>query len=178
MSKFYLYHEVPKALVGDILYPLNVLKEKYPEVYQKEVAKYAGRDVVLNWMIPPLNCLWNDAIHLTAVHPRDVRKTLEECGFKGVYEVSSYEIDPSILDPENTTVYMYSSECVKEGPDPTDFFEYNPNDMEKYSQIPERTKSHYREMFSSGRKTRVYPWVPHILYKGQIEVKNLPIVTS
>ncbi len=176
MKTFYLYHEVPKDLEGDTLYPLNVLKEKYPEIYDKKVAKYEGRQEVLNWNIPPLNCLWNDALHLTAVHPRAVKEALEEAGYMGKYEVTCYEIDPTLLDPKNTIVYLYINERAKDGPDPKDFVEFHPNDMEKYSDIPEYTKNYYKRLFIGGEKPRVYPWVPHILYKGSIDVRNLSIV--
>ncbi|MEZ4114190.1 MAG: hypothetical protein R3B65_01945 [Candidatus Paceibacterota bacterium] len=30
--------------------------------------------------IPKLNCLWNDVIHMTAVHPSDLKNSLLEAG--------------------------------------------------------------------------------------------------
>jgi hypothetical protein len=176
MQTFYLYHEVPKDLAGDTLYPLNVLKDKYPEIYNKKVAKYDDRPEVLNWKVPTLNCLWNDVLHLTAVHPELVKKALLEAGYKGTYEVSCYQIDPRLLDPKKTTVYLYINERLIEGTDPKDFTEFNPSDMGKYSDITEYTKKHYKRLFDKGEKPRIYPWVPHIFYKGSIDVKNLPII--
>jgi len=60
----YLYHGVPKQLEGNILYPLNILKDKCPEVYEKEVSKYVGREHVKENRIPAFNCLWNDVFIL------------------------------------------------------------------------------------------------------------------
>jgi len=39
----YLYHRVDPELKGTTLYPLNQLKNIYPDVYERHVKKYAGR---------------------------------------------------------------------------------------------------------------------------------------
>ena len=41
----YIYHRVPKEMRGEVLFPLNTLKETEPDLYEKESAKYVGRDV-------------------------------------------------------------------------------------------------------------------------------------
>ena len=38
-----LYHRVPSEMKGHALHPLNAMKDAEPEVYEKEVAKYARR---------------------------------------------------------------------------------------------------------------------------------------
>ena len=176
MKTFYLYHWVPENMEGNTLYPLSVLKEKYPEIYEQHVAKYKGREEVLKWTIPGLNCMWNDALHLTAVHPKYVKAALEEAGFKGKYESVCYEIDPRVLDPKNAIVYLYINERAVLGPDPKEFAEFDPDNIEKYASIPEYTKDYYKRSFTNGEKPRVYPWVPHIFYKGSINIEKLPIV--
>ncbi len=66
----YLYHSVPKNLQGNILYPLNTLKEKHPEIYEQQVSKYVGREHMTQQRIPILDCLWNDVLHFSAVNPK------------------------------------------------------------------------------------------------------------
>jgi hypothetical protein len=63
--KNYLYHFVPKDVRGTQLYPLSVLKKKFPDRYAEEVKKYQGRVFVKKIKIPVLNCLWNDVMRLT-----------------------------------------------------------------------------------------------------------------
>jgi len=73
---------VPKKMKGKILYPLNVLKKKYPTLYKKEVQKYDGRKKVLQGKIPsPFNCLWNDVLHFSPVEPSKVMNALKKEGF-------------------------------------------------------------------------------------------------
>ncbi|MBI2087070.1 MAG: hypothetical protein HYT69_02770 [Candidatus Zambryskibacteria bacterium] len=66
----YLYHQIPKNMFGTLLYPLNVLKETHPEIYAEHAKKYVGREQLLTATVPPLNCLWNDVLHFTAIAPR------------------------------------------------------------------------------------------------------------
>jgi hypothetical protein len=61
---------------------------------------------------------------------------------------------------------------------PTDYVEFNLADMEKYSIIPEFTKAYYKKVQDEGRNPLAFFGVPHILYKGSIDVTNLPIVRT
>lgn len=81
MTKNYLYHKVPPDFVGPILYPLNRLKQRLPDVYARQVKKYQGREAVLKRRIPHLNCLWNDVLHFSPVHPTQCRAALQAAGF-------------------------------------------------------------------------------------------------
>ena len=73
----FLYHRVPANMQGDFLSPLNQLKDIYPEAYAEAVKKYEGREFLMNVGIPTLDCLWNDFLFLTAVHPFDLH-----CGIR------------------------------------------------------------------------------------------------
>ncbi|MBK8551651.1 MAG: hypothetical protein IPL53_11555 [Ignavibacteria bacterium] len=68
----YLYHRVPKNLRGNVLYPLNTLKEIHPDLYEQQASKYAGREHITCQIIPILNCLWNDVLHFSAVNPEEI----------------------------------------------------------------------------------------------------------
>lgn len=83
----YLYHWVPKDLQGDTLFPLNTLKEKYPDLYKKEASKYVGREQIMQDVLPILNCLWNDVLHFSAVHPSLVKEALFESGRTKPFEL-------------------------------------------------------------------------------------------
>ena len=49
---------------GDVLYPLNTLRGLYPDVFERERGKYAGREALLELRIPILDVLCNNALHL------------------------------------------------------------------------------------------------------------------
>jgi hypothetical protein len=80
MSTYYLYHRVPKDMRGNTLHPLNQLKKVSPDIYAQKVKKYEGRLEILERKIPALDCLWNDVLHLTAVHPTVLNAAFESVG--------------------------------------------------------------------------------------------------
>lgn len=179
--KYYLYHWIPTGMIGTTLYPLNRLKEVLPEAYSKNINKYAWRPHVLEWRVPTLDCYWNDVIHLIAIHPKVAKQALEEAGYKEDedYTVSCFEIDPSMLEPEKTTVCLYTEEPTTGGHfKESDFVPFNVQDMEKYAVIPQRTKDYYKKCVKDNKIPLSFPWVPHIFYKGSINTEGLNIVHS
>jgi hypothetical protein len=171
----YVYHRVPAQMWGTTLYPLNILKVKNPGLYSEKAEKYNGREHVMEQIVPTLNTLWNDVLHFTAVHPQELKKSLIEAGMKPK-EMKFYQIDPSLFDPKHTTVYLYQDHVLNKV-DPDDFTEFDPANLAQYSVIPEKTRQYYKESFSKGELPLMYVGVPHILYKGSIDVANLPTIT-
>ncbi len=172
----YLYHHVPKNMQGDTLYPLNVLKEKYPEAYAEHARKYAGREEAMQFVIPKLDCLWNDALHLSAVHPQMMMDAFAEAGGRSDYTLLSYQIDPYTLDPDKAVVYRYSTVHLNALQKKEDFVDFNPDDLAKYSELPQDTIEYYRESFANKKLPLAFHRVPHILYKGTIDVEGVKVV--
>ena len=77
----YLYHRVPDDMKGSILYPLNQLRNVYPSLYAAKAASYKNREAVMQARIPILDCLWNDVIHFSPVHPSKIQRSRAEAGF-------------------------------------------------------------------------------------------------
>ncbi len=171
----YLYHWVPKNMKGDILYPLNTLKEKYPELYGEHINKYKGREEILDLIIPTLQCLWNDAIHLSAIHPKAVKDAIAEAGGRSDYKMFCYQIDPHLLEPDKATVYLYTTPEL-DMTNVEDFREFNPDDIGRYSILSKETIEHYKDSYKNGRKPLPFNRAPHILYKGTIDVKGMEII--
>ena len=174
----YLYHSVSKNLRGNILYPLNVLKEKYPDLYEMQVSKYAGREHVTRQQIPILNCLWNDVLHFSAVHPSEIKKALIEAGSKFDFNRSYYQINPELLSTKNTIVYLYAHVNNEREMEKENFVSYNPNDIAKFSHMPQATKDYYKEIINKGERPLLYHRIPHILYKGSLDIIDMPIIIS
>ena len=173
----YLYHSVPRNLNGNILYPLNVLKQKHPDIYEQQVSKYAGREQLLKHRIPILDCLWNDVLHFSAVNPKEIKQALIEAGGNPDIIMRYYQVDPKLIPPKNAIVYLYAHTDIEDKLNETNFVSYNPDEAAKYSSMPQATKDYYREMIDNGGRPLLYHRIPHILYKGTLEITDVTIVS-
>ncbi len=117
----YLYHNVPKNLHGNILYPLNVLKQIHPDIYDQQVSKYFGREQLLKLQIPILECLWNDVLHFSAVNPAEIKQAFIEAGGNPDFTMNYYQVDPKLISPENAVLYLYADTVIKDRLNETNF---------------------------------------------------------
>lgn len=152
---------------GNILYPLNVLKNVNPDIYEDAITKYKDRRQVMEQEIPNLNCLWNEAIHLSLVNPQQIKQALREAGLDIAMEF--YKIDPRNFEPENTCTYIYD-EMIGE---PKKFIDYNPDLLEQFEKLPKEAKEYYREAIKRGKNPLLFHLVPHVLYKGVIDISKV-----
>jgi hypothetical protein len=172
----YLYHMVPADMTGNILYPLNLLKQTHPELYAVKVKKYQERTHVMEQSILPLNCLWNDVLHFTAIHPADIKAAMLEAGSKAAFRAQWFEIDPMLLDSALTTVYLHKHTNPKDMLAPSNFADFVPSELAQYAVVPERTKAHYRAAISRGQSPLAFYWAPHILYKGSLDTSLTRVI--
>jgi len=161
---------------GDILHPLNMMKDISPELFRRNMDKYASRKEVTEQKIPGLDCLWNDVIHFSPVNPVEVKKALVESGYTTEFNFTCYEIDPHLLDRNNTIVFLHKSEYTKDKMNPKNFAAFDPDDIAKYSVVPQFTIEYYKEKVAAGRDPLLYHGIVHILYKGTLNVKGLKLI--
>ncbi len=161
---------------GDVLFPLNTLKDTQPDLYEKEASKYIGREQVMLQKIPFLNCLWNDVLHFSAVHPSLVKEALIEAGRTKSFDIEFFEVDPHLLTSENTIVYLYRHSNMEDKLKEDNFAKYNPDDIAQYSPLPQETKDYYKEMLSQDKKPLLFHRVPHILFKGSLDTSKIKII--
>lgn len=108
--------------------------------------------------------------------PKPLKDALLKAGRPGWRPMSFYQIDPASLDTTLTTVYRYDRE--KDGPvQAEDFSPFDPQQFDQYATIPPATEAYYTRLYTAGKKPLLFHRVPHILYKGPINVTNTPIVT-
>ncbi len=174
-GKHYLYHMVPTDMEGNALYPLNSLKDINPELYLSKVKKYESRKHDMEQFIPTLGCLWGDVLHFFAINPSELKQALVEAGMSPG-EMKFYQIDPSLLDSKLTTIYFYQGKTSEDRMNPKNFSEYNPGRLAEHSILSQATKDYYKEKFNKGERSLLFVGVPHILYKGSIDISNLPII--
>lgn len=178
-KKKYLYHKVPEDLKGNIIYPLNELKNIHPDLYLSKSAKYKGRERLMEELIHNLECKWNDVLFLSPVSPEDLKKALNEAGFFPK-EMKFFQIDPELLEKEKTSIFLFKESDIKHKED--DYKEFNLNDLEKYSIINQKTKDYFKERREISTKEGIahymtFAFIPHILHKGPIDISDLPVIT-
>lgn len=171
----YIYHIVPDKIKGKTLYPLNILKSKFPEIYNLEIKKYSGREEVLKRKIPILNCLWNDVLHFTPVNPKKIINELAKLGIRKSF--SWYKIDASKLDKNKSVIYLYKFK--KGNPMSLDNFkEYDHKKMSRLDKIPKRALDYYKQCVKEGKSPLLFHFIPHILLKDSLDITNVEIIKS
>jgi len=171
----YLYHRVPKNMSGTVLYPLNVLKQTHPEIYATHVKKYDDRQHLLTAEVLPLHCLWNDVLHFTAVSPHELKTNLAKAGVE-IDPISWYKIPVSMIEGDKSIAFIYR----RDQSIIPNFKEYETFDLKRmnvYRQVPEETIEYYKQKKAEGMRPLLFHLVPHILYKGSIDINGFEIIT-
>lgn len=173
MGRF-LFHCVTAPSVDGWLYPLNVLKEKHPKLYEQHVKKYEGREYVLEKRIPVFDCLWNDVLFLSAVSPLEIVQALKEVGGHPP-PLRYYLIPDRAIAFDRCLIYLYEHE---DHDDRNQYIPYQPELITLYAGLPQRTLEYYRETIAKSERPLLYRYVPHFLYRGSIWVGNSNIGIS
>lgn len=182
-----------------------MLKEKFPGLYEVKAEKYHSlnedgsvneyRKNIPNTIIPVLEkATWGDVVQLTSIHPKDLKLALEQAGLKPqVFKF--YQIDPELLDPKNTTIFLYRDDVPDDSEE--NFAAYDPSKVAEYSSVPQKAKDHYAEVSTFNKKAlehnrtqmnnedmeprkkpTLFVGVPHVFHKGPIDVSDFPVITT
>jgi hypothetical protein len=169
----FLYHMVPDPMKGKILYPLNILREKYPDLYVREVAKYTGREEVMHTRVPKLDCEWGDVLHLTPVAPDQVKHGLTAAGH--IWSTSRFfKINAATISSDTAVVYTYATDGHAIPKD--EIIPYSPQAIAELTALPEAAKQYYRAAAKSGESPLLYHLVPHVLIRDSLDVSNAEII--
>lgn len=174
----YVYHFKRPSMRGEKLYPLNRLKEIYPETFDNHASKYKGREVLMERQLPLLNCLWNDVLHLSPIHPQIILDTWEEHGLKleprefPVYKIPLDQLSEEKLIYFDPHVGQYGNfEFTDEQVRPFNLDEYQEQEQVSHQQIEiwKKDRTEGRQMFWFSHTT-------HVLYQGEIDVSAVEII--
>ncbi len=174
----YLYHRVPADLQGPVLYPLNQLKDVHPSLYATKAANYRGREAVMQARIPLLDCLWNDVLHFSPVHPARIQTALAAAGFARKRR-RYFEIDPlgKGFNAANAVIFYHQRITLEAFRlEEADFQAFHPEGLKTLGEVPAATMAYYRESFQRGKRPLVYLYVPHILYRGTLDSTGIRII--
>lgn len=150
----------------------------FSKIYEQTISKYQGRESLLTRTIPTLNCLWNDVIFLSPLHPNKHYKEYKRIGFTPK-PVQFFKIPIEVLQEKRVTVWKWLSYKKYPPQDPIhkSIDSYCPLDFSLYQEmddLPFDTKEYYKLSFDPTAPT-VYPkfhWyrIPHILCQDPIDI--------
>jgi len=173
---------VPKKMIGKKLVPLNKLKTKQAELYNEYAKKYYDhpeREKLLERRIPKLNCLWNDVNHFLPLNPTRIYNALKELGVNVKSGISFYKIPILNLKHNKNAIYLYRKENYNGPAAKMNNEEINLIDIKKYielSSIPADTINYYEEEHRKGNRFGMFPFIPHILSLGEVDISNAEII--
>jgi hypothetical protein len=165
----FVYHLVPPDLRGTVLYPLNQLKTIHPEIAAKQMAKYAGRVHVLQQRVPTLDCMWNDVLMFSPVHPAALKAAMEEAGHVR-FPRRWFEINAQRFTRDNTALYLPG-----ETPEEAQIMPYEPGCLADYAHVSEAQKRFYRRV-EPGKPVLLFGGTPHVLYKGSLHIDQARVL--
>lgn len=170
----FIYHGVPDPMIGSKLMSLNEIQDNMPKIYKQHLGKYKGRKEIMERQIPLLNCLWNDVVQFLPLHPQKVFELQKKLGL--ITEIPPYkffELDIDSLNPEKAVVFFKTAP----GEENIQTKWLKDVDLSLIQEIPEATVEYYKTMIGTGDLPFNYQFIPHIIYKGDVDISNAKIVT-
>lgn len=167
----YLYHRVPtKDLCGNEIIPLNTLKVIRPDLFEEYMKKYSKRMSVPSQRIIPLDCLWNDVIFLSAVHPQDLLAAVRSLG-RNPSRTKFYKIPVNTLDPARMAVWKFES--YDKGAE--EFVPFTEDSIVKFSKVPNKAIEYWKSR-PKNETLMLFGYIPHFLFKGRINISTAEII--
>jgi hypothetical protein len=177
----FLYHMRQPDMQGTVLYPLNALKAIYPEIYARQIAKYQDhpdRVGLPSKVIPKLNCLWNDVIQCSPVHPHLFYLALQKRGLRVNSATEFFQIPVSAVGANPLAVFEDSPDDDLTAPFPDQAVTLLTKETyREISAVPEATLRWYDRLAQQGNQVfGHFVGVPHILIQGPVDVSAARVI--
>lgn len=172
-----LYHRVPDNLKYDEIMSLNQLELIDQELFDSGNWKYLNRPELKKIKIPTLNCLWNDVIFMSPVHPAQIKKALEDSGIEVKQQQEWFEICPQDcgFNSFNSTIFMYSS-ASSDSSDLNEYRSFSIDNIKSLNKLKPEVTAYYKECAIQGAKPMVFHLIPHVMHKGKLSLDKLSII--
>ncbi|MFA1822119.1 group-specific protein [Virgibacillus oceani] len=179
----YVYHMIPKEMVGKKLMALNKLKLKDRGLYERYMKKYYDhpeRPRLLEKQVPKLDCLWNDVIHLLPLHPSHVYQALTELRVSVKHDLNFYKIPFTQLAANQNVIYLYRKRYYQ-GPaakinEKEIKWIQHISEYQALTSIPKDTLTYFEKEHAKGNRFGMFHFIPHILSLGEIDTENADII--
>lgn len=181
----YVYHLRRSNFVGGWIVPLNQMKEMkgFSEIYKQGIARYQGRERLLEYVIPTLNCLWNDVVFLSPLHPHYHYKAYQKIGFRPK-SLQFFKIPIEVLQGKRVTVWDWPHYShypiyrqIPTFPEMNlSYFDLDFSRYQEMDEIPSDTSDYYQHEFNP-EHPEIYPklnWyrITHILCQDPIDLSD------
>ena len=180
----HLYHLCAGDFRGDELLPLNLLATRFPDIHDREIRKWAGRESVIRFVVPRLGVTWGDTVNLAALDPVRLVEARRRLGvsFSSLLQRSVLRIPLKRITGQAAVVYDSSSHWrnsrpdrrdVPEVPPDSDFTPFDPVTYEELTEVPPMHLDYLAEQRDAGLPALGFVFVRHVLVAGAIDVKGL-----
>lgn len=165
----FLYKAAGTIRGTDVL-SLNELRDRYPDLYAREVEKYAARPWTMKNPVYPLDCQWSDVVFLSPVHPAPIFAALQESGRIGPVTIDYWTLDADLLDPARTCILLKRHDLEHQPQPAEDFIPYDPATVAALSTPSAEALHRLRNLNAT---EPLYPWadIPHVLHRGPIPLR-------
>ena len=161
---------LPRTSVrGDEIIPLSQMRTRFPDLYELNIRKYAGRPDRMNQPVEPLHCTWSDVIFLSPVPPASLFAALRA---REGRPVKPWVLDAGRLDPSRTVIRLMRHGRDGHYSDPADEHDYLPFTTAGLRAVSRVTVAAIERLESLKPGDPWLPWVdvPHVLHRGAIPV--------
>ncbi|MBR7835815.1 hypothetical protein KDL01_21255 [Actinospica durhamensis] len=165
---------LPRTSVrGDEIIPLNLMRTRFPDLYELNIRKYAARPGIMSSLVAPLHCTWSDVVFLSPVHPAALFSA-SSAARDGSRRTSPkpWILDAGRLDPDRTVIRLMRHGRDGHYSDPADEHDYLPFTTAALRAVSRVTVAAIERLESLKPGDPWLPWVdvPHILHRGTIPV--------
>ncbi len=167
-----IYHQVPQNMTGETLYPLGALETFAPELYQQQIAKYSdhpSRKRIPYQRIPKLNCLRQEVLNFSPLHPHLVYEAWQTLGVT-LPEVNWYQLP--VEAASHLPAVIYQPGRVGEDISEAHVRWLEPTTYQEVAALSDAAKKWYAQLHKAGRRGGWFAHTPHVLVRGAVSVKG------
>lgn len=171
---------------GTTLFPLNGLKDRFPDVYARERKKYDGRESVLDWVVPGLGVPWADTVNLSGLDPRLLVAARLQLGvpFSRLLERPLARIPIERLTGSPAVVYTSATHWINSSPGEdvpltppdSEFSRFDPNAYSELREVPQLHLDYLLHQKTHGKLALGFVFVRHVLVAGPVDLSGIDLI--
>jgi hypothetical protein len=173
----YIYHLVADDFRGDKLLPLQMLATTHPDVHEREIQKWAGRESVLDFVVPHLGVKWSETVNFAALDPSRLVEARRRLGVpfsrlleRRVLRIPVERIDGSAAVQYNSQSHWRNSrpgENVPATPPESEFTPFDAHAYQELTEVPQRHLDYLVEQRDAGLPALGFVFIATYLWQGR-----------
>ena len=181
----FLYHLCPTDMRGSVLYSLNELRDRHPDVYRRERAKFVGREGVLTYPVPHLGVTWADTVNVSALDPRLLLAERRRLGMppsrmleRRLVRIPVDRVSGIPAVRYTATAHWINSRPGEKAPLEPPTSDFSPFDAATYTEergVPPAHRAYLAERLAAGKAALGFVFVPHVLVAAPIDLAGLEL---